>query len=157
LAAGHAPLPSQLAGKVWLPSAQLSCRQPVLLDQGRQEPEPLQVPSFEQSPLLASLFAQRALGSEPPLSTLEQVPVGLVLVPLQVLHRPPAVASVHAVLQQTPSVQNPLWHPLPALHAAPFSFKPQELFTQVSGATQSVSLVQVVLQAPELQTKLPHD
>jgi len=89
---------------------QLSCRQPELLDQGRQAPEPLQVPSLEQSPLATTLLLQRDLGSTPPLSTLEQVPAVLVLVALQVLHRPPEVASAHEVLQQTPSVQKPLWH-----------------------------------------------
>ena len=157
LAAGHAPLPSQLAERVWVPSTQLSCRQPALLDEGRQAPEPLQVPSFEQSPVLASLFTQRDFGSEPPLSTLEHVPTRLVPVPLQVLHRPPETASAQAELQQTPSVQNPLWHWLADVHAALFTFNPQELFTQVSGATQSVSFVQVVLQPPEAHTKLPHD
>ena len=149
-------MPSQLAGKVWVPPTQPSCRQPALLDEGRQAPEPLQVPSFEQSPVLASLFTQRDFGSEAPLSTLEHVPTRLVPVPLQVLHRPPEAASAQAELQQTPSVQNPLWHWLAEVHAAPLTFNPQELFTQVSGATQSVSFVQVVLQAPEAQTKLPH-
>ena len=157
LTAGQAPLPSQLAGKVWVPPAQLSCRQPALLDEGRQAPEPLQVPSFEQSPVLASLFTQRDFGSEPPLSTLEHVPTRLVPVPLQVVHRPPEAASAQAELQQAPSVQNPLWHWPAEVHAAPFTFNPQELCTQVSGAAQSVSWVQVVLQAPEAQTKLPHD
>jgi len=107
--------------------------------------------------VLVSLFTQRDFGSEPPLSTLEHVPTRLVPVPLQVLHRPPEVASAQAELQQTPSVHNPLWHWVADVHAAPFTFSPQELFTQVSGATQSVSLVQVVLQAPEAHTKLPHD
>jgi hypothetical protein len=40
---------------------------------------------------------------------LEQVPAALVEVPLQVLHRPD-VPSEQALLQQIPSVQNPLWH-----------------------------------------------
>jgi len=73
------------------------------------------------------------------------------------VHRPPEAASAQAELQQTPSVQNPLWHWPAEVHAAPFTFNPQELCTQVSGAAQSVSWVQVVLQAPEAQTKLPHD
>ena len=157
LAAGHAPLPSQLAGKVWVPPTQLSCRQPALLAEGRQAPEPLQVPSLEQSPVLVSLLTQRDFGSGPPLSTLEHVPTRLVPEPLQVLHRPPEAASAQTELQHTPSVQNPLWHWLAELHATPFTFNPQELFTQVSGATQSASFVQVVLQAPEAHTKLPHD
>jgi hypothetical protein len=62
-----------------------------------------------------------------------------------------------AVLQHTPSVQNPLWHWLAAVHAAPFTFSPQEFFTQVFGLTQSVSLAQVVMQTPEAHKKLPHD
>ena len=48
VAAGHAPLPSQVAAVVWEPSVQLSGRQPVLLDLGLQTPAPLQVPSFVQ-------------------------------------------------------------------------------------------------------------
>lgn len=136
---------------------QLSGRQPALGGQGRQAPEPLQVPSFEQSPALTSLFGQRDLGSGPPLSTLEHVPPRLVPVPRQVLHSPPEAASAQAELQHTPSVQNPLWHWLAVVHATPLTFNPQELFTQVSGATQSVSLVHVVLQAPESHTKPPHD
>jgi hypothetical protein len=79
------------------------------------------------------------------------------LVPLHVLHKPPEVASAQAVLQHTPSVQNPLWHWPAAVHAKPFPFKPQELFTQVSGGLQSVSFVQMFRQAfaLELHTKLP--
>ena len=76
---------------------------------------------------------------------------------LQVSHQPPDVASEQAVLQHTPSVQNPLWHWLDAVHAAPSTFRPQELLTQVSGAIQSVSLAQVVLHAPAAHTKLPQD
>ena len=141
-------------------AAQLSCRQPVLLDQGRQEPEPLQVPSLEQSPLATALLLQRDLGSTPPLSTPEHVPAVLVLVALQVLHRPPDVASAHKVLQQTPSVQKPLWHWLALVHAAPFTFKPQELLTHVLGGTQSfdsVAGVQLLLQAEAAQTNVPQD
>jgi hypothetical protein len=48
VAAGHAPLPSQVAGRVWVPALQLSARQPVLLDQARQAPEPSHVPSSSQ-------------------------------------------------------------------------------------------------------------
>ena len=140
-----------------MPTTQLSCRQPALLDEGRQAPAPLQVPSLEQSPALALLFAQRDFGSEPPLSTLEHVPAWLVPVPLQVLQRPPEAALAQALLQHTPSVQKPLWHWLAAVHAAPFTFSPQEFFTQVFGATQSVSFVQVVMQVLEAHTKLPHD
>jgi hypothetical protein len=154
------PAPSQVAAWVWVLPAQLSCRQPVLLDHGRQAPAPLQVPSFEQSPLPTTLLVQRALGSAPPLSTLAQVPAVLVCVPLQVLHRPPDVASAQSVLQQTPSVQKPLWHWLALVQAAPFTFRPQELLTQVLGGTQSVvsvAGVQPVLQAEAAQTNVPQD
>jgi hypothetical protein len=99
------PAPSQVAGKVWELPTQLSWRQPVLLDHARQAPEPLHVPSLEQSPLATALLLQRDLGSTSPLSTLAQVPAGLVRVPLQVLQSPPVGASAQAVLQQTPSVQ----------------------------------------------------
>jgi hypothetical protein len=78
-------------------------------------------------------------------------------VALQVLHRPPDAAPEHAVLQHTPSVQNPLWHWSGVVHAAPSDFRPQEFFTHVSGAMQSVSFAQVVLHAPEAQMKLPQD
>jgi hypothetical protein len=76
---------------------------------------------------------------------------------LQVLHKPSEDASAQTELQHTPSVQNPLWHCPDAVHAAPFTFKPHELFTQVSGATQSASLAHTVLQAPESHMKLPQD
>jgi hypothetical protein len=85
------------------------------------------------------------------------VPAAVVPVALQVLHRPPEAAEEQAVLQQTPSVQNPLWHSSALVHAAPFTFRPQELFAQMSGRLQSVSSVQMVLQAPESHTKLPQE
>lgn len=64
------------------------------------------------------------------------------------------------VPQQTPSVQNPLMHWLAALQLCPFGLSAQLLLEpdpwQVSGATQSVSAAQVVLQAPfEAQTNPP--
>ena len=152
---GHTPLPSQVAGKVWMAEVQLSCRQPVPLAHGRQAPAPLQVPSREQSPLATSPFLQRDLTSAWPLSTNEHVPAGPAWVPLQDMHKPLGEASEHEVLQHTPSVQNPLKHWVAAVHAAPFTFRPQLLFAQVVGERQSVSFVQVVLQAPESQMKLP--
>ncbi len=45
------------------------------------------------------------------------------------------------------------------MHAAPLDFKPQELFAQVLGGTQSsaaVASVQLDLQLPLTQAKLPH-
>jgi hypothetical protein len=160
MAGGHLPAPSQVAGRVCVPAVQLSGRQPVLLDHGRQAPPPLQVPSFEQSPLPAALLAHRPLGSALPLSTLAQVPAGLVRVPLQVLQSPPAAASAHVVLQHTPSVQKPLWHSRALVQAAPLALRPQEPLAQVLGGTQScpwVAAVQLVLQAPPSHAKVPQD
>ena len=160
LGSGHAPLPSQKISEVRvLPVVgQLCARQAVVLGQGRQAPLPSHVPSLVQSALFAgSLFAQRDLGSEPPLSTLEQVPEGAVLVPLHVLHRLPEVASAQAVLQHTPSVQKPLWHRVAAVQAAPLGFRPQEPTppdtSHVAGGTQSASVAQVLLHAPDRHMK----
>ena len=161
-AVGHPPLPSQkICGVRVLPlTGQICPRQAFPLDQGRQAPAPLHVPSLEQSPAPALLLLQRDFVSEPPLSTLEQVPGVLVVVPLQVLHRPPEVASAQALLQHNPSVQNPLWHWLAAVQAAPFPFLPHVVTpfvnTQVAGATQSESAVQVFLHALEVQMKGSH-
>ncbi len=158
--AGQLPAPLQVAGKVWVPAAQLSWRQPVPLAHGRHAPEPLQVPSLEQSPLPAALRTQRALGSAPPLSTFEQAPAGRVRVPLQVLQSPALAASAHALSQHTPSVQKPLCHWLAAVQATPFILRPQLLPTQVLGATQSrasVAVVQLLRQAPPAQVKVPQD
>ena len=56
---------------------------------------------------------------------------------------------MHALLQQTPSTQNVELHCEPAVHADPFeSFPPHVPPMQVSPATQSVSSVHDVLQAP---------
>jgi hypothetical protein len=109
----------------------------------------LQVPSFEQSPPWASLAVQRPLGSAPPAATQPHVPIGLVAVPLQVLHRP---ASVHALSQHTPSVQKPLAHWTASVQAEPFAKRPHELFTHVAGGTQSLESTQPVLHAPIEQT-----
>ena len=155
-------MPSQKISEVRvLPVAGQVCgRQAVLFGQGRQAPFPLHEPALEQSAFfMGSLFvsAQRDLGSEPPLSTLEQVPDGAVLVPLQVLHRPPEVASAQAVSQHNPSVQNPLLHWVAAVQAPPLGFRPQEptplVTTQVAGATHSASVVQISLHAADAQIK----
>jgi hypothetical protein len=111
-AAGQLPLPSQLTADVKLPTVQLACRQPVLLDQGAQFPAPSHVPLFEQSPPPALLLVvlQRFFGSSVPAATDEQVPT--LPATLQLRHRPlvPVVASLQALLQQTPSVQKVLEH-----------------------------------------------
>jgi hypothetical protein len=144
----QAPWPSQLAGKLSVDPIQLWARQPVAADQGRHAPAPSQVPSFEQSPADAALATQRPFGSEPPAATGRHKPT----LPgtLQLRHRPVAPgASLQAELQQTPSVQNPLPHWLPALHAAPAGLRPHDpVASQVLGATQSASLAHEVRQAP---------
>jgi hypothetical protein len=133
---------------------QLAWRHPVELDHGRQAPAPLHVPSFEQSPPPALLAVQRCFRSAPPLATVEQVPT----LPdtLQLMHKLPVVASLQAVLQQTPSVQKPLKHCALFAQVAPLDFLPHELFTQVLGETQSLSTLQVVKQAPLAQVKGAH-
>jgi len=155
VAAGQCPAPSQFAAGVnVLPvPGQLAWRQPVLVDHGRQAPLPSQVPSFEQSPVPALLATHFCLGSAEPAETGEQVPT--LPVTLQLLHRPPVAPSLHAVSQQTPSVQKLLWHWLAAEHVAPFAFLPHELFTQVLGDTQSVSAVQVLRHTLFLQMNAP--
>jgi hypothetical protein len=65
--------------------------------------------------------------------------------------------SLQAELQHTPSVQKPLLHCGPAVQAAPLGLRPQELFTQVLGATHSLSWVQEEMHAEELHTKVPQD
>jgi hypothetical protein len=154
VASGQLPLPSQLADGVSVLPVQLAGLQPVLVDQGRQAPPPSQVPSFEQSPLAALLATQSFFGSAPPAGTGEHVPT--LPETLQLRQRPPVVASLHAELQQTPSVQKLLSHWLPAVQAAPGGFRPHELFAQVLGTTQSASVLQMLSQAAEEQIKVPH-
>ena len=134
---------------------QLASRQPVAVDQGRQAPAPLQVPSFEQSPPRALLAMQSFLGSAPPAGTGEHVPT--LPATLQLMHKPPVLASLHAELQHTPSVQNLLSHWLLDVQDVPLGLSPHELSTQVLGATQSWSVWQVLSQVAVsgLQMKVP--
>jgi hypothetical protein len=136
---------------------QLAWRQPVLVDQGRHAPAPLQVPSFAQFPAAGLVATQRPFGSAPPDATTEQVPTRPATRQLE--HRPivPVVALVQAVLQQTPSVQNALEHWAFAVHAAPFGFRPHEPLPQVFGAMQSASVAHELLHAPVAQMNVPHD
>jgi hypothetical protein len=134
---------------------QVAARQPLSVGHGLQAPRPLQVPLFVQSPASGLLAVQRCLGSLLPSATGEHVPT--LFATLQLMHSPPDAASLHALLQQTPSVQKPLWHCVPVVHTAPGGFSPHELFSQVLGATQSLSEVQVVLQALFEQMKLPQE
>lgn len=60
------------------------------------------------------------------------------------------------MLQHTPSVQNPLWHWLAAVHDTPLALRPQVLFAQMFTPEQScawVAGVQLFLQAPEVHAK----
>jgi hypothetical protein len=112
---------------------------------GRHAPLPLQVPSFEQSPAPGLLAAQRCLGSDCPLATLEHFPT--LPATLQLLQSPPVLASAQALSQQTPSVQYPDAHWLPVVQADPLLLTPQEPFWHVLGDLQSPSLWQLLLQA----------
>lgn len=100
-----------------------------------------------------SLATQRPLGSEPASGTGKHVPT--LLASLHVMQSPEVELSLHAVSQHTPSVQNPLTHWLPAVHATLIGLRPQELLMQVLGDLQSESWVQLVLQAVPLHVKVP--
>lgn len=149
VAAGQAPLPSQFAVAVKVPAAQLAFRHPFEVSQGLQAPAPLQVPELEQSPFVRSLALHRFLGSTPPVGTRVQVPT--LPETLQLLHKPPLVASLQAVSQHTPSVQNPLSHLLLAVQAAPLGNRPHDPCTQVLGLMQSLSLRHGILQSAPSQ------
>jgi len=97
------------------------------------------------SPQVVLPFTQRNCGSDPPSGTGLQVPTEPVT--LQLWQRP-AAAPEQALLQQTPSVQMPLPHSVPAVQAAPFDFKPHELLMQVFGLTQSALLPHRLRQVP---------
>ncbi len=56
--------------------------------------------------------------------------------------------SPQAVVQQTPSAQKPLPHSVPVEQGWPGDFGPQLPPTQLCPATQSLSLVQWLTQAP---------
>ena len=146
---GQWPLPSQLAAGVNVLPTQVARRHPVVVDQGRHAPQPLQVPSLEQSPLDGLLATQRRLGSVWPSGTGVQVPT----LPgtRQLMHRPPTKASLHGESQQTPSVQNPLLHCEPAVQVDPLDLRPQKWFTQVVGDTHSLSFAQLSRQLSLLQ------
>jgi hypothetical protein len=144
-----------LTAEVRAPAVQLAPRHPVLVDQALHAPAPLQVPSLEQSPPEALLALHRPLGSAPPEETGRQLPT--LPVTLQVLHRPVAASSLHALSQHTPSVQWPLTHCVLAVQAAPSAFSPHELPAQVLGDTQSLSCLQTELHAPLAQAKVPQE
>lgn len=108
---------------------------------------------MEQFCLERSLAVHRPFGSEPPSATGRQVPT--LPVSLHVMQRPEVESSLHAVSQHTPSVQCPLTHWLPVVHATPIGLRPQVLLLHVVGGTQSLSWVQLVRQAVPLHVKVP--
>jgi len=143
VAAEQAPLPLQFEVLVWVLPVQLWARHPMVVSQKSHFPPPSQVPFKPQ--LVRALATQRALGSAAPSGTGEQVPT---LPATLQLWQVPVVASVHAVLQQTPSVQFPLRHCVPPEQLAPFVFWPHDPLLQVLGATQSALAVQLFLHDP---------
>lgn len=152
------PVPLQLAAMLSVTPEQLCMRHPVVADQGRQAPAPLQVPSLAQLPAAGEVAAQRFFGSGSPEVTGEHVPT--LPETLQLRHRPLVPApSLQAVSQQTPSVQMPDAHWFAPVHAEPLALRPQEpvATTQVVGATQSASVLQMVRQALLTHRKLPQD
>ena len=125
---------SQFAAAVKVLPEQLAKRHPVLVDHVAHAPAPLHVPLLEQSPLAGSLALQRDFGSLPPAGTGEQVPS--LPFTLQLWHRLPDEASVHAELQHTPSVQKPLAHSVPLVHALPFEALQAPVASQASSPEQ---------------------
>ena len=103
-----------------------------------QAPAPLQAPVLPQVVVTGHWPA----GAVVPVVMNEQLPIPLTLQAWQVPQGP--------VPQQTPSVQKPVRHWVPPVQAWPFGLRAQLLLVpdpwQVSGATQSPSAVQVVLQ-----------
>jgi hypothetical protein len=121
----------QVAAPHWVPAAY--CRQP---------PEPLQKPSVPQ--LFMPWSVHWFSGS---------VPVGTLA------HAPSDPASphdrhvpVHAVAQQVPCSQNPVWHSLGAPQAMPVGFFAHAPATHTFGAAQSASAVHDVLHTAAPQT-----
>jgi hypothetical protein len=100
---------------------------------------PLQVPSRPQVEAAAIVHWVAGVGAAPA-GTGEQVPALLVSA-----HDMQAPAQ--ALLQQTPWAQKPDWQAEAAVQVAPGGSLPQLLLTQELGATQSVLVMQVVLQA----------
>jgi hypothetical protein len=100
-----------------------------------QAPAPLQAPVLPQGGLAGHWPA----GAVWPAARFAQLPAPLMLQAWQ--------RGQLALPQQTPSVQNPLMHWLPAVQARPFGLRAQLPPWQVFGATQSASPMQVVRQA----------
>ena len=140
----HMPLPSHCGA--WTrprPSAlQRGVPQVVPAACLRQAPAPSQTPSSPQ--LSGSVAVQRPRGSAMPAARLLQTPADPGR--LQAWQVPQLADS-----QQTPSVQKPLAHSLPALQATPPVRRPQLPPWQTLGGWQSSSRPQAVKQLVPLQ------
>jgi hypothetical protein len=114
----------------------------------RQAPLPLQVPSAPQVEAAAIVHWVAGVGAWPA-GIGEQVPA--LLVSAQDMQVP-----VQALLQQTPCAQKPDWQAAAAEQGAPGGSFPQLPLVQELGATQSLLVVQVILQAPVPHWKGSH-
>jgi hypothetical protein len=138
------PFPSQVRGSVavvepighdggahWVPAA---C--------SWQPPPPLQKPVFPQVAAGSALHC--------PLGSVSPAAIGL-----QVPRLPTSAHDMQLVLQalvqQTPSAQNPLWQSAGPTQGAPGGRRPHELLIQTFGDAQSASLAQV-----DLHMATPH-
>lgn len=136
------PEPSHVRALVSVidPVGQLEPTQTVPAAYFAQAPAPLQTPVVPHDAAPWSL--QVEVGSGWPLGTLLHVPASAADT-LHDLHVP-----LQFVEQQTPWLQKPDLHSVPAEHVRPGSFNPHELFPQVFGDEQSLLLAHAALHAP---------
>jgi hypothetical protein len=136
------PAPSQVFGFCDFLLLHVAGRHTVPATQWRHAPAPSQAPSVPQ--VAAGVALQRPWGSAPPAATLVHAPTKPGT--LQAWQLPQADDP-----QQTPSVQLPLLHSVPATHSAPSGFSLHSDPAQVAGGVQSESAVHDVVQAPAAQ------
>jgi hypothetical protein len=142
----HVPVPLQVRAGVAVDPVQLAPTQVVPATYRRHAPAPLQVPSLPQ---LAAPASVHWLSGSAPLGTLVQAPsVPAIAQDLQV--------PVHAVAQQMLCAQMPLAQSVLAVQDTPLGRLVQTPPAQMFGETQSVSTVQVALQAPAPHTNGSH-
>jgi hypothetical protein len=134
--AAQVPLVSQRGAGCSAPALQESVPHVVLAAYLRQAPMPLHWPSRPQ--VVAPSSAHWPRGSIPS-GTFRHVPS--LPATAHDLHVPVQVAE-----QQRPCAQIAELHSASAPHAAPSGFLPQLLLTQVLGATQSASVMQLIRQ-----------
>jgi hypothetical protein len=153
VAAGHFPLPSQVAELVSTLLVHIWPLHTVDVSQLAHFPEPSQVPLNPQLDL--ALGVQRPPGSVPPTATGEHVPSCPVTAQLMQV---PVV--LHELLQQYPSEQIPLRHWGPEPQRAPFGANPHvPLDKQVLPVAQSLLVVHLFLHSPVAASHAytPHD